>query len=135
MRITRAALAAGSPSAAGTVTAVPAAADGPVTPVDEMSDDDLRASILRILADEDSGRRIIPEAGEALDSGSAEVMRQWLETGYRPARAEDDQAALTSLLARPGIGDALRAAAEEAIEGPPEEMRYFLEHGQYEGGA
>ncbi|MGW9134509.1 ALF repeat-containing protein [Streptomyces sp. NPDC055681] len=26
----------------------------------------------------------------------------------------------------------LRAAAEDAVDGTPEEMRYFLEHGQYE---
>ncbi|WSM18200.1 ALF repeat-containing protein [Streptomyces sp. NBC_01717] len=35
------------------------------------------------------------------------------------------------ILADPTISDALRAAAEEAIEGTPEELRYFLEVGQY----
>ncbi|WSV72663.1 ALF repeat-containing protein [Streptomyces sp. NBC_01012] len=55
-----------------------------------------------------------------------------METGYRLAQAEDDRVALFRILARPGISDALRAAVEEAIEGTPEEMRYFLEYGQYE---
>ncbi|MET8276142.1 ALF repeat-containing protein [Streptomyces sp. NPDC005134] len=29
------------------------------------------------------------------------------------------------------MSSALRAAAEDAVDGTPEEMRYFLEHGQY----
>ncbi|MBA8946551.1 hypothetical protein FHS33_005004 [Streptomyces calvus] len=36
------------------------------------------------------------------------------------------------MLADPSISDALRAAAEEVIDGTPEELRYFLEVGQYE---
>lgn len=178
---------AGPAFAAGPASSTPPAAtartvlDGPTTPVGEMSDDDLRAAILRILADEDSGTRVVREANEALDNGTTEAMRQWLETGYplaqaeddhvalfriladpdsgkrvteevnalldggtpqdirqwletgyRLAQAEDDRVALVRILARPDISDALRAAVGEAIDGTPEEMRYFLEYGQYE---
>ncbi|MFD4526957.1 ALF repeat-containing protein, partial [Streptomyces sp. NPDC058470] len=56
----------------------------------------------------------------------------FLETGRRLAQAEDDRVAIATILARPGISDALRAAAGQALEGTPEEMRYFLEVGQYE---
>ncbi|KPC83588.1 MULTISPECIES: ALF repeat-containing protein [Streptomyces] len=163
--------------------AATAVAESPAAPVNETSDDDLRVAILRILADEDSGTRVIREANAALDNGTTEAMRyfletgyplaraeddhvalfrilgdpdsgkrvteevnalldsgtpqdirQWLETGYRLAQAEDDRVALFRILARPDISDALRAAAGEAIDGTPEEMRYFLEYGQYEIG-
>ncbi|MFF8714366.1 ALF repeat-containing protein [Streptomyces sp. NPDC015184] len=177
------AFAAGPAFPSAAVTAVQAADGngGSDIPVDEMSDDDLRIAILRVLADEDSGKRVVREADEALDNGTTEAMRaflktgcplaraeddrvalfrvlgdpdsgkrvvkeinalldtgtapeirQWLETGYRLARAEDDQVALFRILARPDIGDAMRAAVVEVIDGTPEEMRHFLEYGQYE---
>ncbi|MDX3328070.1 MULTISPECIES: ALF repeat-containing protein [Streptomyces] len=177
--LTGPAFAAGPGTAPATVQAAPSDAAG--TPVSELSDDDLRIAILRILADEASGKRVTREANELLDNGTAEQMRQWLETGYplaqaeddkvalsriladpdsgkrvtkeinalldtgtpqeirqwletgyRLAQAEDDRVAIVSILNRPGISDALRAAVQEAIEGTPEEMRYFLEYGQYE---
>ncbi|MFF2008903.1 ALF repeat-containing protein [Streptomyces sp. NPDC058195] len=178
-------LLSGPAFAAGPASPSPAVAattgDGSDIPVDEMSDDDLRIAILRILADQDSGKRVVREANEALDNGTTEAMRaflktgyplaqaeddrvallriladpdsgkrvikeintlldtgtapeirQWLETGYRLAQAEDDRVALFRILARPDISDAMRAAVIEAIDGTPEEMRYFLEYGQYE---
>ncbi|MEU1483422.1 ALF repeat-containing protein [Streptomyces sp. NPDC005752] len=131
---------AGPAFAAGPASSPPPAAtartvfDSPTTPVGDLSDDDLRVAILRILADEDSGTRVVREANEVLDNGTTEAMRQWLETGYPLAQAEDDRVALFRILARPDISDALRAAVGEAIDGTPEEMRYFLEYGQYEIG-
>ncbi|WP_405660536.1 ALF repeat-containing protein [Streptomyces sp. NBC_01166] len=149
MRHTRAALTvAATALAPALLLAGPAFATGPVsspahvavspavvvleTPVDEMSDDDVRVTLSRILADPDSGRRVIREINALLDNGTPEEMRTWLETGYRLAQAEDDRVAIVSILNRPGISDALRAAVQEAIDGTPEEMRYFLEYGQYE---
>ncbi|MFJ2874426.1 ALF repeat-containing protein [Streptomyces sp. NPDC087298] len=178
--LTGPAFAAGNASPSTTVSAAPAA-DGSGTPVGEMSDEELRIAILRILADEDSGKRVIRKANEALDNGTTEAMRyfletgyplaqaeddrvalvrilanpdsgkrvikeinqlldsgtaqdirQWLETGYRLAQAEDDRVALVRILARPDISEAMRAAVSKAIDGTPEEMRYFLEYGQYE---
>ncbi|WP_203185051.1 ALF repeat-containing protein [Streptomyces pratensis] len=174
------AFAAGPVSSPAHVAVSPAAAVLE-TPVDEMSDDDVRVALSRILADPDSGRRVVREVNALLDSGTPEEMRAWLETGYRLAQAEDDTVALSRILAdpdsgrrvikeinallddstpeekrawletgyrlaqaeddrvaivsilnRPGISDALRAAVLEAIEGTPEEMRHFLEYGQYE---
>ncbi|MFJ8869295.1 ALF repeat-containing protein [Streptomyces sp. NPDC102473] len=40
--------------------------------------------------------------------------------------------AVVGVLDRPGIGDALRAAVQEAVEGTPEEIRHFLTYGRYE---
>ncbi|AGP56615.1 ALF repeat-containing protein [Streptomyces rapamycinicus] len=153
------------------------------TPVDEMSEDELRAAIAAILADEDSGRgvtreanealngtvddmrtflktgyrlaqaeddrvaiarilhvatqnndkRVIEEANKLLDNNSPEEMRAWLESGYRLAQAEDDAVYIARMLAAPDISDALRAAANAALDdGSPEALRYFREVGQYE---
>ncbi|MFI2505454.1 ALF repeat-containing protein, partial [Streptomyces sp. NPDC018972] len=66
-----------APSSVG-VTA--AATDDPGTPVDEMSDEELRIAILRIMADPDSGVGVKREANEALD-GTADDMREFLKTG------------------------------------------------------
>ncbi|WP_393055697.1 ALF repeat-containing protein [Streptomyces sp. LN549] len=97
-----------------------------------MSDDDLRAAILRI-------RRTRTAAG----GSSGRPTRPWT-TAHRKhevlpgdrlprlARAEDDSVALFRTLGDPDISEALRTAVGEAIGGTPEEMRYFLEYGQYE---
>ncbi|MET8741632.1 ALF repeat-containing protein, partial [Streptomyces sp. NPDC004728] len=94
--------------------------------------EDDRVAIVRILADPDSGKRVTKEINQLLDSGTAQEIRQWLETGYRLAQAEDDRVAIVRILARPDISEAMRAAVDKAIDGTPEEMRYFLEYGQYE---
>lgn len=39
---------------------------------------------------------------------------------------------MARILADPKISAALRAAAEDVIDGTPEELRYFLEVGRYE---
>ncbi|MFD5520704.1 ALF repeat-containing protein [Streptomyces sp. NPDC127066] len=177
--LTTPAFATGSTATSTTVTATSE------TPVGETSVDDLRVAVLRILADEDSGKAVVREANKALDDGSPEALRAFLETGYRLAQAEDDRVAIARILylaskngdkavvreankalddgspealrafletgyrlaqaeddrvaiarilANPTISDALRAAAEDAIDGTPEELRYFVQVGQYEVG-
>ncbi|WP_405896849.1 ALF repeat-containing protein [Streptomyces sp. NBC_00727] len=93
---------------------------------------DDRVALFRILGDPDSGKRVIKEINALLDDDDPAETRQWLETGYRLAQAEDDSVALFRMLGEPDISDAMRAAVIEAIQGTPEEMRYFLEYGQYE---
>ncbi|MFF8173998.1 ALF repeat-containing protein [Streptomyces chartreusis] len=173
------AFAAGSaPSPATAVATAAAAGSG----VDDMSDDDVRVAIMRIIGDPNTGRAVyaaaqkamdgtiedqryfletgrwiaqaeddrvaiarilgtadpktdkavIREANKALDTNTPQALRAFLETGYRLARAEDDRVRVARILADPTISDALRAAAEDAIDGTPEELRYFLEVGQYE---
>ncbi|KMS66179.1 hypothetical protein ACM01_46275 [Streptomyces viridochromogenes] len=174
------ALAAGSTPSSATTVATASDTAGPS--VDDMSDDDVRVAIARIIADPTTGRAVyaaaqkamdgtiedqryfletgrwiaqaeddrvaiarilasadpktdkavIREANEALDANTPAVLRAFLETGYRLARAEDDRVRVARILADPTISDALRAAAEDAIDGTPEELRYFIEVGQYE---
>ncbi|MET8832040.1 ALF repeat-containing protein [Streptomyces sp. NPDC004610] len=125
-----------TPSLAAPAPAAPAITVATAdSPYDEMDADDLRVEIFRILADPDSGRRVIAEANALLDNGTVEEMRAWLETGYRLAQAEDDRVAIFRILADPTISAALRAAANAALtDGTPEALRHFLEVGRYEVG-
>ncbi|WP_381793285.1 ALF repeat-containing protein [Streptomyces niveus] len=98
---------------------------------DELSEDDLRVAILRILADEDSGRAVVREANKALD-GTVEDMRNFLETGYRLAQAEDDRVAVFRILhtaSNNGDKAVVREANEALDDGTPETLRNFLETG------
>ncbi|MET7316411.1 hypothetical protein ABZX83_13640, partial [Streptomyces thermoviolaceus] len=64
---------------------------------------------------------------------TAEDARAFLETGYRNAQWEDDRVAIVTILGKPDTSDALRAAANRALDdGSPEALRYFLEVGQYQ---
>ncbi|MFH9549218.1 ALF repeat-containing protein, partial [Streptomyces sp. NPDC017435] len=96
------ALAAGATAAtvAGTTATASAATD---TPVDDMSEEELRVAIARILADVDSGKRVVREANAALD-GTVDDMRTFLKTGYRLAQAEDDRVAIARILADKNSG-------------------------------
>ncbi|WP_066943356.1 ALF repeat-containing protein [Streptomyces lushanensis] len=100
-------------------------------PVDEMSEDDLRIAILRILADEDSGRGVVREANKALN-GTVEQMRTFLKTGYRLAQAEDDSVAIARILflaTKNGDKAVIREANKALDDHSPEALRAFLETG------
>jgi hypothetical protein len=97
--------------------------------------EDDSVAIFRILAnaDEKTDKAVIREAHEALETGTPEALRAYLETGYAAARFEDDRVRVFRILADPDISDALRVAAEAALDaGTPEALRHFLEVGQYE---
>ncbi|MFC9222354.1 ALF repeat-containing protein [Streptomyces hygroscopicus] len=121
------AFASGSAAPATATTA--AAVSG--TPVDEMPEDELRAAIAVILADEDSGKAVVREADEALN-GTVEDMRTFLKTGYRLAQAEDDRVAIARILDI-ATQNKDRRVIEEANKlldsASPEEMRAWLETG------
>ncbi|MFF5585071.1 ALF repeat-containing protein [Streptomyces hygroscopicus] len=121
------AFASGSAAPATATTA--AAVSG--TPVDEMSEDELRAAIAVILADEDSGKAVVREAAEALN-GTVEDMRTFLKTGYRLAQAEDDRVAIARIL-HIATQNKDRRVIEEANKlldsDSPEEIRAWLETG------
>ncbi|WP_030611379.1 ALF repeat-containing protein [Streptomyces sclerotialus] len=101
------------------------------TPVDEMSEDELRAAIAAILADEGSGKGVVREANEALN-GTVDDMRTFLKTGYRLAQAEDDRVAIARIL-YVATQNKDRRVIEEANKlldsNSPEELRAWLETG------
>ncbi|WP_431991030.1 ALF repeat-containing protein [Streptomyces albogriseolus] len=73
--LTTPAVAADAAPVSVAVAAAPSVVD-PGTPVDEMSEEELRLTIVRILADPDSGRGVTAAANEALD-GTVEDMREF----------------------------------------------------------
>ncbi|MGW2849828.1 ALF repeat-containing protein [Streptomyces sp. NPDC001274] len=122
------AFAAGSTAAPAATSTIAATSD---KPVDEMSEDELRAAIAAILVDEKSGKGVVREANEALN-GTVDDMRAFLKTGYRLAQAEDDRVAILTILNGAQKNGDKRVISE--INGlldrdSPEEMRAWLETG------
>ena len=117
-------------------TAVTATSETPVegTPVGGTSEEDDRVAVFRILhlAQQNGDRAVIREANEALDDGSPEALRAFLETGYRLAQAEDDRVAVFRILyvaQQNGDKAVVREVNEVLDDGSPEALRAFLETG------
>ena len=116
------------PSSAVTVAAASGTAG---SGVDDMSDDDVRVAIMRIIGDPNTGRAVYAAAQKAMD-GTIEDQRYFLETGRWTAQAEDDRVAIARILATadPKTDKAVIREANEALDaGTPEALRAFLETG------
>ncbi|MFD7709693.1 hypothetical protein ACFV6E_17580 [Streptomyces sp. NPDC059785] len=116
------------------VTAAASDTDGSGTPVDEMSDEDMRVEIFRILAvaEQNNDTAVHAAATAALRDGSTDALRAFLETGYPRAQAEDDSVWVFRVLAVAAQNDdqAVHAAAVAALEdGSPQALRAFRETG------
>lgn len=101
------------------------------TPVDEMSDDDVRVTIARIIGDPSTGRAVDAAAQKALD-GTTEDQRNFLTTDRWPAEAEDDLVAVATTLHFADVYHDLGVteAAQQALDdGTPAVVRAFLETG------
>lgn len=122
-----AAAASTTPVTPTSATACPAAPSDPGTPVDEMTEDELRAAIQDILTDANAGRGVLREANEAL-GGTVDALRAFLETGYALAQAEDDSVAVVRILgaARQNGDKAVLRAATNALDAhTPEALSSF----------
>ncbi|MFD3584697.1 ALF repeat-containing protein [Streptomyces sp. NPDC058683] len=112
-------------------TACPDVSSDTGTPVDELTDDQVRVAIQDILTDDNAGTGVLREANEAL-SGTADDMRAFLETGCRLAQAEDDSVAVAHVLAvatQNGDKRVIKAANAALDANTPEALRAFLETG------
>ncbi|WP_405071375.1 ALF repeat-containing protein [Kribbella sp. NBC_01510] len=101
------------------------------TPVDEMSDDDVRITILRIIGDPSTGYEVEAAAQEALN-GTVEDQRNFLTTDRWPARAEDDRFAVLRTLYFANVYNdrGVSTAVQQALnDGTPTVLRAFLETG------
>jgi len=101
------------------------------TPVDEMSDDDVRITILRIIGDPSTGKAVNAAAQKAMN-GTIEDQRNFLTTDRWPAQAEDDRVAVFTTLHLAGVYNdrGVTTAAQQALEdGTPTVIRAFLETG------
>ncbi|KOV72964.1 hypothetical protein ADL00_04860 [Streptomyces sp. AS58] len=104
------------------------------TPVDEMTADQLRAAILGVLADENSGTGVRREANEAL-GGTVDDMRAFLKTGCRIAQAEDDRVEVFRILhvaTQNGDRRVIQDVYKILDIDTPEALRAFLETGYAE---
>ncbi|MEU9987104.1 ALF repeat-containing protein [Streptomyces sp. NPDC048045] len=146
MRLTRAALAVAAAAltpalliatpafahgSAGAPTIRAAATDGPTTPVDQMSDDEVRIAIMRIIADPSTGRAVYAAAQKAMD-GTIEDQRNFLRAGRSAAQAEDDSVALFRILAAAGKNNdkaVVREATKALDDGSPAALRAFVATG------
>jgi len=103
-----------------------------VSTVTDDPDEDLRVAIAQLISLPQAGTEVITRGRKALN-GTVEEMRAFLETGYRLAQAEDDRVALAQLISRPETTPEVRTAAIALLRvSDPEEMRWFLEVGQYQ---
>ena len=101
------------------------------TPVDEMSDDDVRITILRIIGDPSTGYAVEAAAQKALN-GTIEDQRNFLTTDRWPAQAEDDRVAVFTTLHYASVYNdrGVTKAAQQALNGgTPTVLRAFLETG------
>ncbi|MEU2327334.1 ALF repeat-containing protein [Streptomyces althioticus] len=119
---------AGPSSAPATATTVAVSSE---TPVDEMTEDELRAAITAILEAEATGRGVTEAATRALN-GTVDDMRTFLTTGYPAAQAEDDLVRLFRMLG-PARQNGDKRVTQEITElldrNDPAEIREWLETG------
>ncbi|WUH99407.1 ALF repeat-containing protein [Spirillospora sp. NBC_00431] len=103
----------------------------PTDPVDEMTDDEVRTAIMRIIADPDTGWAVKTAAQEAMD-GTIEDQRTFLKTGRAVAQAEDDRVAIVRILGiaqKNGDEAVVREATKALDSNSPAVLRAFLETG------
>jgi hypothetical protein len=111
----------------------PAPAFASTVVVDDEDDvNDLRVAIVQLMSLPQAGSEV-KDKGRAALNGTVEDMRAFLESGYRLAQAQDDRVALAQLYSMPTTSPALKTAIRSVLStSDPEEMRWFLEVGQYE---
>ncbi|MFI2507344.1 ALF repeat-containing protein [Streptomyces sp. NPDC018972] len=111
----------------------PAPAFASTVVVDDEDDvNDLRVAIVQLMSLPQAGSEV-KDKGRAALNGTVEDMRAFLESGYRLAQAQDDRVALVQLYSMPTTSPALKTAIRSVLStSDPEEMRWFLEVGQYE---
>ncbi|WP_228044360.1 ALF repeat-containing protein [Streptomyces ferrugineus] len=117
--------------AASSATTVATASDATTSNVDEMSDDDVRVAIMRIIADPSTGKAVYAAAQKAMD-GTIEDQRYFLETGRWIAQFEDDMVATARILhiaTQNGDKAVIREANKALDAATPEAVRAFLETG------
>ncbi|WP_281369173.1 polymorphic toxin-type HINT domain-containing protein [Phytohabitans rumicis] len=74
---------------------------------------------------------LMQRAQEALDAGTLQALRDFLDTGRFVAAAVGERVRVNQLLADPTSGPELKAAAQVALDGPPTALREFLQVGRY----
>ncbi|MEU9120044.1 ALF repeat-containing protein [Streptomyces sp. NPDC048506] len=93
----------------------------------QFADDTLRTVQISSIG----GKAVRRAALEALRKDTHEALRQFLEVGQYVARDEDNSVEIARILHKTKRGSVLFDAAQEALDGSPEDRTRFLEAGQY----
>ena len=70
------------------------------------------------------GRVVKQRAQVALDAGTDQALRDFIERGWQQAKDVDDRIATGQAMS--AGGPEVQAAAQKALDGTPEDVRYFL---------
>lgn len=73
----------------------------------------------------------VQQAQRALDAGTGQAFRRFLETDQYLASAADQRVKVNQVLADPNSGSELKAAAQIALDGPPVFLSRFLSGGRH----
>jgi hypothetical protein len=71
------------------------------------------------------------KAQQALNAETLQALRDFLDTGQYTAAAIGERVRVNQILADPGSGPELKAAAQIALDGPPAGLPVFLDAGRY----
>ncbi|WKK26302.1 ALF repeat-containing protein [Streptomyces olivoreticuli] len=112
--------------AAKSPAAVSTAQQGETVKVSDMSVDDLRVAVLRLMA---NGGRAVKAAGNDALNGTVDDLRRFLEVGQFRAREEDDRVEALTIMFKGGR--AVKAAGDKALKGTAADVRRFIEVGQF----
>ncbi|BFU45356.1 ALF repeat-containing protein [Krasilnikovia sp. MM14-A1004] len=74
----------------------------------------------------------VQRAQAALDNGSLQALRDFLDTGQYTSSAIDDRVQVNQAMADPESGPEVKAAAQVALDGPAINLPEFLRTGRYE---
>jgi hypothetical protein len=95
-------------------------------------DDRIAVNQVLAVARTEGNTVVAQQAQAALDAGTSQALRVFLDTGQSAARATDQRVKVNQILASPGTGPETRNAAQVALDGPPQMLDTFLHVKQYE---
>jgi hypothetical protein len=94
---------------------------------------DDRVKVNQVLASARANGDVVlaQKAQEALDAGTVQALRVFLETGQYTAAAHGERVLVLQILNHPDSGPELKVAAQIALDGPPPALREFLDTGRH----
>ncbi|WP_145926548.1 polymorphic toxin-type HINT domain-containing protein [Amycolatopsis orientalis] len=95
------------------------------------SDDRIAVNRVLATAQQNGSATLQAAAQKALDTGTAQALRGFLKTGQFSASSSDERIKANQILASPGSGPELKAAAQVALDGSAGMLQQFLAVGQY----
>jgi len=96
-----------------------------------LTQDRLKVNQVMAKAKSDGNAVVVERAQAALDNGTLQVLREFLDVGQYDAAAVGERVRVNQIMAASDSGPELKAAAQVALNGPPNVLRDFLGTGRY----